>query len=150
MKTIITLSLLSLLLFSCKKETVVKEKTPEVEVSETAIPFKGAWSRDFEAGTAGLHTVRYLISQDEIEYKLTGSIGQADYKIIRDTFLLENNRFIGHRPDNIYYLIFVKDVSEDSISIYKQLISNFNEGMNVAVPSDTSTQNHGWSTYFKN
>ncbi len=113
------------------------------------IPYTGTWQRQFEAGPGNVHTAGYWIYQDSIRYTLTGPVGNADYAMKRDTFLSENNRFIGHTTANQYYLIFVKNVTNDSLSLYKQTVSNVAEGMTIAVPDDATTANHGWNTYHK-
>jgi hypothetical protein len=69
--------------------------------------------------------------------------------MLRDTFLLDENRFIGHTIQNQYYLIFVKDITPDSITIYKQTISDIQTGMNITIPSPTTNQNYGWNKFGK-
>ena len=149
MKKIILISTASFFFFiSCKKEEKVIE--PKVTTTKAEIPFTGNWSRQFQAGPGNLQTAKYLIYQDSIRYILTGAIGQSNYVLMRDKFILEDNRFIGHNINtNSYYLIFVKNVTNDSISLYKQIITTVSEGLNVSVPSDTTTQNYGWNTFKK-
>lgn len=113
------------------------------------ISFTGNWTRQFEAGSGNLHTVLYAIHQDSMRYTLSGPVGNADYVMLRDTFILEDNRFIGHTPEGQHYLIFVKNISSDSITIYKQEIANVDEGLSIAVPDDNTTANHGWNIYYK-
>lgn len=131
---------------ACKKEKITPKTS---QVQKENIPFTGTWQRQFEAGAGNLHTVNYLIYQDSIRYTLAGPIGNANYVMLRDTFLLTQNRFIGHTPDNQHYLIFVKNFNNDSLTLYKQAISDVSEGMNTTAPSDTTTANHGWNTYYK-
>ncbi len=52
----------------------------------------------FEAGIGSgfWHTVSFSVYQDSIRYTLNGPVGTANYIIFRDTFTLENNRYIGH------------------------------------------------------
>lgn len=122
-----------------------------VEPIKATIPFEGLWDRQFEAGTGtgAWHTVLYSIYQDSIRYSLSGPIGNSDYTMLRDTFILEYNRYIGHTTANVYYLIFTSEITNDSIKIYKEIIPNFDNGMSIEVPHDTSTANHGWSYYSK-
>ena len=113
----------------------------------TEIPFAGTWTRQFEAGPGNLHTVFYGIYRDSIRYTLTGPIGNADYVMLRDTFLPENNRFIDHTPENQLYLLFAKIISADTIKMYKQEVSGMEEGRSVPVPAPNTTANYGWGTY---
>tara|TARA_B100000809_G_scaffold262125_1_gene312401 strand:+ start:200 stop:649 length:450 start_codon:yes stop_codon:yes gene_type:complete len=149
MNKLIQLSLLGfIILTGCKKDDTI-EPTPSSPQLKTEIPYAGIWERQFEAGIGNLHTVNYYIYQDSTRYVLTGAIGNANYLMQRDTFLLDDNRFIGHTNSGQYYLMFVKNVSNDSITLYKQEINDLEEGMSINMPNDTTTQNHGWSTYHK-
>jgi hypothetical protein len=113
------------------------------------IPFEGVWARQFEAGPGNLHDVKYAVYQDSIRYRLTGPIGNADYVMLRDTFLPEDNRYVGHTPDYQYYLLFAKGISVESVTIYKQKVESMEEGLTTPVPDANTTANHGWSTYNK-
>lgn len=134
---------------ACKKEEEPEVVKPIECIDLVPIPFVGKWERNFEAGPGNQQTVLYSIYQDSIRYKLTGQVGQANYNLIRDTFLVEDNRFIGHTSNNVYYLVFAKSYVSDSLKIYKEIIPNFNTGMNVSVPNDTTTHNHGWGVYHR-
>lgn len=138
---------IALTFLSCKKEESA-QPTQQIQ-AKTVIPFTGKWIRQFEAGPGNLHDVTYNIYQDSIRYTLTGPVGNADYVLIRDTFLLADNRFIGHTPTNQFYLLFVKTVGTDSVTIYKQDVLTIQEGMGIAVPHDSTTAYHGWQTYHK-
>jgi len=136
-------------LMGCKKKEEV-ESTPETEATtKTTIPFTGIWERKFETRPGNFQTAKYAVYQDSIGYTLSGAVGNADYVMLRDTFLLEKNRFIGHTSTNQSYLIFVKNISNDSITLYKEEVANITAGLNANFPSDTTTQNHGWNTYGK-
>lgn len=139
----LSLILISLIaLFSCKKINVLENKKSE-------IPFTGNWERSFDAGPGNTHTANYFVFQDSIRYTLQGSVGNANYLILRDTFIQQDNRFIGHTNLDEFYLLFVKQNASNTINIYKQSISSIAEGLSTQVPSDTSTQNHGWNTFNK-
>lgn len=137
----------TLIIFSCKKEAVEPIKVPQASRAE--IPYTGVWKRQFEAGPGNLHTVNYFVYKDSIRYTLSGPVGNANYVMHRDTFLTKDNRFIGHTPDDVYYLIFFKNLSTDSITLYKQTVTTVSEGLDVKVPVATTTQNHGWNNYAK-
>jgi hypothetical protein len=135
------------MLSSCNKDDDTEPQAQQHQRDE--ISFTGKWQRQFEAGPGNPHTVDYIIYQDSIRYTLAGSVGNADYVMHRDTFLLENNRFIGHTSSNQHYLIFVKQKSNDSIALYKTEIADIAVGMAIEVPDDNTAANHGWNTYHK-
>jgi hypothetical protein len=146
MKNLIVLISIGLITISSCKKDEIQSPSP---IPKASIPFTGIWERSFNAGPGNPHIATYSIYQDSIRYVLDGSIGQANYVLQRDTFILNENRFIGHTDANLYYLIFVKNITSDSLSLYKQLVTSVNNGMHMNIPSDTTTQNHGWSTYYK-
>jgi hypothetical protein len=118
---------------------------------QDAIPFEGIWTREFEAGTGSgfWHTVTYNVYQDSIRYTLTGPVGNSDYTMHRDTLILEDNRYIGHTINNVHYLVFTKEITTDSIKIYKEIVPTIEIGLTLQIPDDTTTANHGWLYYSK-
>ena len=129
------------LLTNCNRD---EQDTP----SAATISFTGQWTRQFSV--AGLlHNVSYTIHQDSIRYKLSGGIGNANYLILKDTFLLKDQRYIGHTPDGQHYLIFVKNHNADSLILYKQKVSTISEGLKLGIPPDHTTANHGWNVFYK-
>ena len=143
MKTTILIILTGFVLLTGFKKIDKTKIIAEIDTS-----FLGTWEREFKVMTK-LHTANYQIYQDSIKYQLTGLIGKANYLIKRDTFLLKTNRFIGHTKENQYYLILFKNITENSISIYKQKINSVSEGLTILIPNDTTTQNHGWNLFYK-
>lgn len=146
MKVVITSILAVVLVFiSCNND----DNTPIEKKSRDQITFTGTWERQFEPVPGNTHTADYFIYQDSIRYTLTGNVGNANYVMKRDTFLMKNNRFIGHTNENKYYLIFVKNITDNSLMLYKQEVESINEGLSIDVPADDTTENHSWNTYQK-
>ncbi|MFV0571250.1 MAG: hypothetical protein ACK5M1_02315 [Xanthomarina gelatinilytica] len=134
------------LLFSCSDDD-----SQVIDMQEDVIEFTGTWQRQFEAGPGNLHYVTYKVYQDSIRYTLEGAIGSANCNIEKDHFAKTDNRFVGHNSENdIYYVLFIKDISESNITIYKKEVSDVEEGQTTAVPTADDTDNHGWNTYTKN
>lgn len=146
--------ILALIAFTlgCKKDEETKPAEQKSETKEVSqIPFKGTWKRTFEAGPGNLHTVLYKIYQDSIRYSLNGPVGQANYLLIKDTFITAQHRFIGHTEIGNYYLIFTKlNSNKDTLTLYKQPIKGTPEGLAIEIPSDTTTKHHGWNKYYSN
>lgn len=144
MKTIITAILPMIFLFIACNDNDDEIIAPQKQ----EISFTGIWGRQFEPMPGNLHTADYKIYQDSIRYTLTGALGQADYVMLKDTFLLENNRFIGH-TDTKHYLLFATHVNNDSITLYKQEVNSVEHGLSIDLPAEDDTNNHGWNTYYK-
>ena len=119
------------------------------ENEKVSIPFTGQWERKFNTGPDNVQHVVYSVFDDSIRYTMTGLI-QSDYLLKRDTFILSDNRFIGHDSDDRYFLIFVKEFG-DSLSLYKQEVEDSRAGLSVEFPSDSVEQAHfgGWNTFHK-
>lgn len=149
MKKLLASSLLTILVFTSCHRNNDNDGPVTPPTNGVEIPFQGKWQRQFEAGPGNPHTVSYLIENDKIRYVLTGVIGNADYTMVRDTFLMENNRFIGHTSDNHYYVLFTKDVSDNHITVYKKEVENVTEGLNEPLPAPDNTENHGWNVFEK-
>lgn len=141
-KILVSIVLASLIFTACSND----DDSTTNEKAE--IPFTGTWERQFEAGPGNQQTASYFVYQDSIRYTLVGAVGNADYLMERDTFLIDNNRFIGHTDDAKYYLIFVKNENSDSITLYKQEVESITEGLSTEVPDDDTTEGHGWNTYY--
>ena len=106
-----------------------------------AIPFEGQWAREFEAGPGNLHTVLHATGQDSMRYPLGGPSGPADYAMLRDNSVRENNRYPGHTPNGLRYLAFAREHAGDSISFCNLPVDNLEEGMTVAAPPASTTVN---------
>ncbi|MEE9361007.1 MAG: hypothetical protein V3U92_00245 [Cellulophaga sp.] len=143
MKYIVITFILIGVLFSCAKD----DSSPDLEEQ---ISFTGVWKRQFEAGLGNLHDVSYKIYQDSIRYKISGSIGNADYVILKKEFTARNDRFIGFNPDNkFHYVLFFKEISDKNITIYKKEVFSFEKAQLVKFPASDNTENHGWNTFGK-
>lgn len=134
---------------SSEEETVTPDAQNDPIIEAAEIPFTGNWTRQFEAGPGNLHTVQYAVYQDSIRYTISGPIGNADYVMIRDTFLMDDFRYVGHTPEAKHYLVLVKNVSDSSMTLYKQEVMDMEEALGIPVPASNTTANHGWNTYQK-
>lgn len=141
---------ISILLFIVVFLACSNDDMPNREPMKEKIPFTGLWKREFQAGEGNTHKVFYHIYEDSIRYKLLGPVGNANYVMLRDTFLLKDNRFIGHTPSEQYFLIFVKEHKGDSISLYKKKVESVQKGLAENLPESNDTSNHGWNIYHKN
>ncbi len=91
--------------------------------------------------------VYYRVWEDSIQYEMEGSLN-LNYTIKKDTFLTKDNRWIGNLHGNPY-VIFVKNVTPDSISIFKQEIKNMEEALKMPFPSDTAMSRFSpWNVYY--
>ncbi len=141
-KSIILLILIGLVITSCKKS----EKVNTVEKQTVKIPFEGTWTRSFKMGENVEADVTYVISSDSIRYEMNGPM-QMKYTIKKDTFLVKENKWIGSK-DGTPYVIFVKNNTNEAITLLKMKLKTKAEGVSMAFPSDSARSKFSsWNTY---
>lgn len=145
------IALLSAFLTACDPQsaTVANDVERPAYSVEDPIPFLGTWTREFEVGPGSPHVATYVVAPDRVHYKLVGNVGNADYVVIRDGFSASDNRFFGHTTDGEFYVLFARDVSDQSVTIHKQKVDGLTAASELAVPPIDTTESHGWNTYEK-
>ena len=145
------IALLTAFLTACDPQsaTVVSGVERPAHSDGGPIPFLGTWTREFDVGPGSPHVATHVIAPDRVHYKLVGNLGNADYVVIRDGFSATDNRFVGHTADGEFYVLFARDVSDQSITIYKQEVDGLTAALELAVPPIGTTESHGWNTYEK-
>lgn len=146
----ITIAFLSYSFFDAditlKETPLVIEKTASITSSE--LPFLGTWSRAFSMGEGVEQKVSYIIDNESIKYVMTGAMPMS-YEIVMDTFVSSDNRWIGHKGETPY-VIFVKDIEEGSINLFKKKVASIEEGLSTGFPSDTTRSKFtSWNVYQK-
>lgn len=153
--SIILVLIITSLIMSCTESP--KENAQVIEdvndavtesITESGIPFLGTWSREFSMGEGMDQTVSYIVSDTEIMYKMVGA-RPMEYNIVLDEFNAKDNRWIGKKGDDTY-VIFVKDITEESISLFKKKAANKEEALTIEFPSDTARSKFtSWNVYNK-
>jgi len=135
-------------LTACKNQDKSKTLGKEVHLTSTTIPFEGVWTREFQIGTDSIQKVIYKIYQDSIQYEMAGPMS-IKYTMLKDTFLLKNNRWIGRLHDNTY-VVFIKNNTKKSISLLKKQVKNREIALSMAFPSDTARSRFSsWNIFSK-
>lgn len=132
------------------KDTQPIESTEiQSEVAEKSeIPFKGTWSRAFSMGEGMEQEVSYSITDKEIVYAMKGAM-PMEYSLIMDSFVSEDNRWIGTKGDETY-VVFVKNITAESISLFKQKADSKDAALKMVFPSDTTRSKFtSWNVYNK-
>lgn len=108
----------------------------------------GTWTRQFEAGRGNVHTVSYTIESDRMHYLLEGSVGMADYVLLREDFDPLLQRFVGRTEDNRFYAVFFNP-NDDGMLIYKEEVADLAAGRDLPIPPPDTTANHGWNLFVR-
>ena len=144
-------ALLLAILTTCgpQGETVVSGVAHPEDSAEDPISFLGTWTHEFDVGPGNPHVATYVVTPDRIHYTLEGSVGTADYVMIRDGFSVSDHRFVGHTNDGEFYVLFAREISDQNVTIYKQKVDGRTAALELAVPPIDTTESHGWNTYEK-
>ena len=135
---------LSMVITSCDNTSKEEAKTEGV----LTMPFEGNWERTFQLGIDSLQYVYYNIYSDSIDYIMEGPL-PLNYTMAVDTFIIDDNRIVTTLND-VHYVIFIKNFSSDSLSLFKQQMENRDEALARVFPSDTVTGHFSsWYTYYR-
>lgn len=115
-------------------------------------PFQGRWKQQVSIKNKKNTATFYKIYQDSILFSIANRNQKPINQVIRrDTFLANENRFIGHTYTNQYYLIFLKYDSNQSIKLFKQEVANVEEGLRFDLPQDYESEvSSEWDVYHLN
>ena len=138
------MTFLSMVITGCNTTSKEELKTD----GELAMPFEGNWERTFQLGVDSLQYVYYNIYSDSIEYIMEGPL-PLNYMMAVDTFISEDNRIVTTLKD-VHYVMFIKNFSSDSLSLFKQQMDSRDEALARPFPADTvSGHFSSWYTYYK-
>ncbi len=129
---------------SSKEKTRINEKL----VISANLPFEGIWSRSFELGKDSIAHVYYRVWKDSIQYEMQGPL-KVKYIMHKDTFISNDNRWVGKLND-VSYVIFLKNITKDSIVLFKKEVKNKSEAIQMNFPSkEEKSHFSSWNTYYK-
>ncbi len=131
---------LMIVLASCTHDTK--------QVESIKVPFLGEWTRSFDLAPDSIQHVYYRIWQDSIQYEMKGPL-PVKYTLTKDSLVENKNKWIGKLND-VTYVIFAKNIGEDSISLFKKQVKDISEALHIKIPSDTvSSHFSSWHVYYK-
>ncbi|MEM1322579.1 MAG: hypothetical protein AAGG75_20105, partial [Bacteroidota bacterium] len=89
---------------------------------------------------------------DSITYSMEGRVYSTDYTMQKLSYDQSNNKWIGHDGNGVVYVLFFKDKTEHSITIYKRKCktAGIKEAIEFGVPKADATEDHGWNVYAYN
>lgn len=121
------------------------------------IPFTGTYVWHFEIPDKGVQTSSYTFYPYSIQYQMEGPAFNTAYTQVLVSYDPASNRCIttgrgGTKPkDSIYFVMFFKDITDSSVTIYKHECGNGRaEAEEFEFPPANATADHGWNVYKKN
>lgn len=134
---------------ACSKETV--ETEPQIK-----IPFSGKYIWSFSIPLMGTQKSTHVFYADSVFYKMEGQVYNTSYMQLLHSYDTTQHKLIsigrgGSIPKNgVYFVMFFKDITDTSVSIYKHECSNGeSEALNFQRPADNATADYGWNVYYK-
>ena len=112
-------------------------------------PLLGTYTWTFQLPGYGTQVSTNIFSADSVEYDMAGEAYSVHYRLYKEIYNAEEGRWIGKTGNDIYYVMFFKDQSDTSVTIYKRKCANREEAYAFPVPAPDTEEDHGWNVYLK-
>lgn len=153
--TILLFFLLSGMLVSCNNDNtkLLPDETQPVE-----LPINGRYIWEFHIPEVNADQISiHDFSNEVIKYEMAGSAYTNSYEMKPVYYSETEGRLVavgkggsgGYSKDGVYFVLFIKDITEESIVLYKKECSSREEAYSFAKPADGDLTNHGWNVYAK-
>lgn len=123
---------------------------------EEKLPFSGTYEWSFEIPNQGMQTLTYSFYPYAIQTKMEGRAFSTEYTQVLVSYDPLDNRVITigrggtESKDNVYQVMFFKDITDSTMTIYKHdSKSGLKEAQDFAYPDPDTDKDHGWITYKK-
>ncbi|MEM6843356.1 MAG: hypothetical protein AAF632_14100 [Bacteroidota bacterium] len=149
MKRIIMVLFGGLALASCAYRNTTEEtrKFAEQLVSD---PFDltGDFHWKFQLMGGTQHSV-HTFYPDSITYSMDGRVYSTDYTMQKLSYDQSINKWIGEDEDSIVYVLFFRDLTDTTLTLYKRKCSSegLAEAIEFELPPPDATEDHGWNVY---
>ncbi len=113
--------------------------------------YKGSYVWAFDL-MGGEQVSTHTFYPDSISYTMKGKVYSTDYTMKKLSYQKEKNKWIGEDEDNIVYVLFFKEKTDSTLTIYKHKCktNGLGEAFNFAIPAPDATDDHGWNVYALN
>lgn len=121
------------------------------------LPISGTYKWDFVIPDVAEQVSIHKFSNDKIEYIMEGSAYSNSYNMIPESYNATEKRIVavgqgGETPfnkDEVYFVMFLKDITETTVTIYKKECTSKQEAYSFSLPNNDDIANHGWNVYEK-
>ena len=149
MKKLFFLLIGGLLLSSCARQNTAEE-TQKFADQLVADPFTltGDYHWKFQLMGGTQHSV-HTFYPDSIAYAMDGRVCATDYTMRKLSYDQSLNKWIGEDEDSIVYVLFFRDLTDSTLTLYKHKCSSggLAEAVNFELPLPNATEDHGWNVY---
>lgn len=151
MKTRILLWATIFTLASCSFKNT-KEQTQRFasQFSQDNLDFNGNFHWNFKL-MGGLQESTHTFFSDSIVYNMKGKVYSTTYTMHKLSYNKQSDKWIGQDRDSIVYVLFFKEKTDSTVTLYKHKCKNkgLEEALAFAVPKPDATEDHGWNIYTK-
>lgn len=139
---------------SCdKKEKAAQEQ----EAVKAKVPVNGKFSWHFNIPRMGDQVSAMTFTEDSVLYDMQGPAYTTNYVMIKESYTEQDGvqRWIGVgkggsiNKDGVYFVLFFKDITPASVTIYKRECTGKTEAATFPYPAADAITDHGWNVYNK-
>lgn len=138
-----------LLLSSCAYKNSPEETNKYIDqFGKDSFPYKGNYVWAFNL-MGGEQVSTHSLYPDSIIYTMTGKVYSASYTIQKLSYEQENSKWIGEDENGIVYVLFFKEKTDSTLTIYKHKCKTkgLEEALHFDMPAPDATDDHGWNVY---
>lgn len=148
MKYSIFIVMLSIL-FSCTHQSTQEEVSKfSNQFHNDEFDLRGNYNWEFQLmGSKQLSTHNFFA--DSITYSMEGKVYSTVYTMEKLSYDKSNNKWIGRDQHGVVYVLFFKDQTDSTVTIYKRKCktNGIEEAVNFGTPEANATDDHGWNVY---
>jgi len=130
---------------------------PDPNPNQVDLPISGKYKWSFNITPQISQTSTHVFSNEKINYTMEGPAYNNAYDMIPESYNSEEGRLVAvgtggtddYVKEGVYFVIFLKDISEKSVLLYKKECTSKEQAYDFPVPASTDQDNHGWNTYEK-
>ncbi len=143
--SVLFFSLVVLFTTSCSKE-----ENKDNNLSQNAFEYRGAYVWEFEV-MGNKQVSMHTFFADKIEYTMQGKVHSSKYTMTKKLYDKKENKWIGEDERGNIYVLFFKDKTDKTITIYKHKcrINGLEEAIEFKTPPANTSDDYGWNVYTK-
>ncbi|MEM1268683.1 MAG: hypothetical protein AAF752_16815 [Bacteroidota bacterium] len=130
---------------SCSAQDPAENTAPVQDPFE----LRGTYAWTFDIPNYGTQVSKNVFGAELVEYSMDGPAYTTRYDIHLESFDAAEGRWVGHTGNGVYYVMFFKDVTDESVTIYKHKCVDQDEAYAFAFPGPDATADHGWNVYVR-
>lgn len=148
MKYFFYISAITLLISCAHKSSTDEVKRFKEQFQSDKFSVRGDYHWNFQLMGDTQHSV-HTFYEDSISYSMKGKVYSTHYSMFKLSFNETNNKWIGRDEDGIVYVLFFKDKTDSTLTIYKHKCKNngVEEAIKFDLPPPNATEDHGWNVY---